>query len=90
VQLKKGGKSPVIRHNSSAEFVRILHGEVIIYLDGEQMSGIPGTTIYIPPQVPHGFKAVSESSTILVVHVPGVSPTSDHTVIYEDIDMVPR
>ncbi|MEM9278573.1 MAG: cupin domain-containing protein [Pseudomonadota bacterium] len=44
------------KHETHAETFYFLEGVVDFYLDGEWIRATPGTTIHVPPQVPHACK----------------------------------
>lgn len=47
-------------HRKAHSFILIIAGHGLATIEGKDMPIGPGSTIYIPPGVPHGFKTQSE------------------------------
>ena len=84
VQMRRGFPGPVNFHRKSTEFAYLVDGEAYGYIDGDVVRLQPHAGIFLPPGTPHGFKAVSETATLLVIHTPFVPPADDHTFILDD------
>ena len=53
--LKQGFSLGLHLHRHHAETFFILEGIVDFYIDGDWMTAIPGTTVHIPPSIPHAL-----------------------------------
>jgi hypothetical protein len=49
----------------------VLEGDVSFEIDGRRLSAGPGTSVYMPRGVPHGFLVESAVASMLGVMVPG-------------------
>lgn len=59
------------RHDSHAETFYFLEGVVDFYVDGDWLKGIPGTTIHVPPGVPHACRvADGKPARMLMIYQP--------------------
>lgn len=45
------------RHEHTDECFDVLEGEGTILLDGREVHGVPGTILYVPAGIEHGFRA---------------------------------
>jgi quercetin dioxygenase-like cupin family protein len=45
------------RHDHQDELFDVLEGEGTILIDGREVRGMPGTILYVPAGVEHGFRA---------------------------------
>lgn len=69
-----GFGSPYHLHHREDEAFYILEGEVALVCDGKWLVGGPGTYVFGPREIPHGFKVVgSEPASMLVLCSPGGS-----------------
>ena len=48
------------KHDTHAETFYFLEGEVDFYLDGKWIKAIAGTTIHVPPKIPHACKVAND------------------------------
>jgi cupin domain len=62
---------PMHIHHGIAEAFYVLDGEYIIFLDGNESRCPAGSFIFIPPEVPHGFRVGDVSSRKLNLYLPG-------------------
>ena len=53
------------------ESLFVIEGELLVHLDGQAHALRAGGFSLAPAGVPHAFKVVSESATVLVLHTPG-------------------
>ncbi len=53
----RGQVVPYHRHDHVDEVFDVLEGEGTILLDGREVRGAPGTILYVPARVEHGFRA---------------------------------
>lgn len=59
------------RHDTHAETFYFLEGVVDFYLDGEWIAAGPGTTIHVPPGIPHACKvANNQPAKMLMIFQP--------------------
>jgi ketosteroid isomerase-like protein/quercetin dioxygenase-like cupin family protein len=58
VTMPPGLTSPYHRHHNEDEAFYVLDGHVRFVADGEWLDGLPGTWVYGPRGIPHGFKVV--------------------------------
>ena len=53
------------------ESMYVIEGELLVHLDGEEHVLRAGGFSLAPAGIPHAFKVVSESATVLFLHTPG-------------------
>jgi quercetin dioxygenase-like cupin family protein len=58
-------------HTREDEVFHVLDGDVRFELDGRRQLAGPGTTVWMPRGVPHGFRVESPVATMLGVIAPG-------------------
>ena len=58
------------RHDHHAETFYFLEGCVDFYADGEWIRATPGTTIHVPPGMPHACRASGEPAKMLMIYQP--------------------
>ena len=59
------------RHDHHAESFYFLEGEVDFHIDGEWIRATPGTTIHVPPGVPHACRtAGGKPAKMLMIYQP--------------------
>jgi mannose-6-phosphate isomerase-like protein (cupin superfamily) len=61
---------PLHIHHDAAEAFYVLEGEYIIFLDGREFSCPPGSFIFIPAGIPHGFRVGKVASRKLNLYAP--------------------
>jgi quercetin dioxygenase-like cupin family protein len=61
---------PLHTHHDAAEAFYVLEGEYIIFIDGREFVSPPGSFIFIPAGVPHGFRVGRTASRKLVLYTP--------------------
>ncbi len=62
--------TPLHTHPADESMV-VVEGELLVHLDGEAHALRAGGFSLAPAGVPHAFKVVSESATVLFLHTPG-------------------
>ncbi|WP_299929634.1 cupin domain-containing protein [uncultured Nocardioides sp.] len=62
--------TPLHTHPADESMV-VMEGELLVHLDGGQHPLRAGGFSLAPAGVPHAFKVVSESATVLFLHTPG-------------------
>ncbi|SDP95249.1 Cupin domain-containing protein [Actinopolyspora xinjiangensis] len=59
-------------HKEMTELFVVHSGEVLLTRGAEQINAKPGTALYVPPGIPHGFANVSDSpAELLISFTPG-------------------
>ena len=53
------------------ESMFVVEGELLVHLDGQEHALRAGGFSLAPAGIPHAFKVVSESATVLFLHTPG-------------------
>jgi quercetin dioxygenase-like cupin family protein len=67
----RGFGPPRHNHTREDEVFHVLDGDVAIELDGRRHAAGPGTTVWMPRGVPHGFRIESAMATLLGIITPG-------------------
>jgi quercetin dioxygenase-like cupin family protein len=57
-------------HHAHAETFYILDGAVDFYIDGDWMTATKGTTVHIPPGVPHAVTTEGRTAKMLMIFQP--------------------
>jgi hypothetical protein len=70
VVMVKDKVTPLHTHPAD-ESLYVVVGELLIHLDGEKYSLRAGGFTLAPAGVPHAFKVVSDSATVVALHTPG-------------------
>ena len=58
LEMPVGLESPYHVHHDEDEAFYVLEGELAVVLDGQWLTAGPGTYVYGPRDIPHGFKVV--------------------------------
>ncbi len=61
---------PLHIHHGIGEAFYVLEGEYIIFLDGNEFRCPAGSFIFIPPEIPHGFRVGNVASRKLNLYLP--------------------
>ena len=61
---------PLHIHHGIAEAFYVLEGDYIIFLGGDEFRCPAGSFIFIPPEIPHGFRVGSIASRKLNLYLP--------------------
>jgi mannose-6-phosphate isomerase-like protein (cupin superfamily) len=61
---------PLHIHHDAAEAFYVLEGEYIIFLNDRELSCPTGTFIFIPAEIPHGFRVGTVASRKLNLYTP--------------------
>jgi quercetin dioxygenase-like cupin family protein len=65
------GESPYHVHHNEDEAFYILEGEITVYVGDEKIKAEPGTWVYGPREVPHGFRIEGNSpARFLLLYTP--------------------
>ncbi len=70
VQMTNGKVTPLHTHPAD-ETLYLLQGELLMHIDGQEFQLAAGGVAFAPRGVPHAFKVMSESCTVLCLHTPG-------------------
>lgn len=65
---------PVHRHAGVTEVLHVLRGTLVLWLDGQVIHATPGTSVVVPPGVPHTFWVdvdAPDATHVLAVVSPG-------------------
>ena len=66
-----GGGSPYHVHHNEDEAFYVLEGEITVYVGEERIKAQPGTWVYGPRDVPHGFRIEGDSpARFLLLYTP--------------------
>ena len=66
-EMPPGFASPYHTHHREDESFYILQGDVAFLIDGKWHHAEPGTFVFGPREVPHGFKAVGEKPVQMLI-----------------------
>jgi mannose-6-phosphate isomerase-like protein (cupin superfamily) len=69
--LPRGFAPPLHVHTREDEVFLVLDGDATFEIDGRRLAAGPGTSVYMPRGVPHGFVVSSPVATMLGVMTPG-------------------
>lgn len=70
VTMPPGLASPYHRHHNEDEAFYVLEGQVRFVFDGQWSDAGPGTWVYGPREIPHGFKVGAQPARILLLCAP--------------------
>jgi quercetin dioxygenase-like cupin family protein len=71
--MTQGKRTPLHTHPDADETMYVLHGEILMDLDGVQQRVSTGGLVLAPRGVPHAFLVLSETARLLCLHTPGGS-----------------
>lgn len=69
--LDQGKATPLHQHPGAEETFYMLEGEILLSLDGQQLTLHPGGSAVIPRGVPHAFLVTSPRARMLCLQTPG-------------------
>lgn len=61
----RGNVVPYHKHEHTDKVFDVLEGEGTILIDGREMRGVPGTILYVPAGIEHGFRADGTEQWVL-------------------------
>ena len=65
------GEAPYHVHHNEDEAFYVLEGEITVYVGDEKIKAEPGTWVYGPREVPHGFRIEGDSpARFLLLYTP--------------------
>lgn len=68
-QLPAGRSSPFHMHHKEEETFYVLEGELTFFSGSEKIQAQPGSTVFLPRKIPHGFRA-DTAARILILTTP--------------------
>ena len=63
--------TPLHRHPTEDESFYVLEGELLLHVDGRELTAGPGAFVAIPRGTPHAFTVTSETARVLTLLTPG-------------------
>jgi quercetin dioxygenase-like cupin family protein len=67
LEMPVGLASPYHVHRNEDEAFYVLEGELAVVVDGEWLTAGPGTYVYGPRNIPHGFKVVGTTPACMLL-----------------------
>ena len=67
----KGEAPPFHLHTREDEIFMLIKGEALLWLGEEQMELSEGGIVYLPKNIPHGYRIVSDTADLLMITTPG-------------------
>jgi quercetin dioxygenase-like cupin family protein len=68
--IRRGLEPPPHFHTREDELFYILSGEMIFTVGDEVITATPGMTVFLPREVPHGFRLLTEEAHVLILCTP--------------------
>lgn len=69
-EMPAGFASPYHTHHREDESFYVLEGEIAFVCDGKWLKAGPGTFVYGPREIPHGFKVIGAPARMLLMCTP--------------------
>ncbi|MCZ4095292.1 cupin domain-containing protein [Streptomyces sp. SID13666] len=69
--VNKGEAPPYHLHTREDEVFMLLKGEALVWSDGEEWELSEGGIVYLPKNVPHGYRITSDTADLLMICTPG-------------------
>jgi quercetin dioxygenase-like cupin family protein len=70
-RMPAGRSSPYHMHRNEDETFYVLEGELTFFTGSEKIRGGPGASVFLPRQIPHGFRADTSARILVLVTPPG-------------------
>ena len=67
----KGEAPPFHLHTREDEIFMLIKGEALLWLGDEQMELSEGGIVYLPKNIPHGYRITSNTADLLMITTPG-------------------
>ncbi|WP_326809841.1 cupin domain-containing protein [Streptomyces scopuliridis] len=67
----KGEAPPFHMHTREDEIFMLIKGEALLWLGEERMELSEGGIVYLPKNIPHGYRITSDTADLLVITTPG-------------------
>jgi quercetin dioxygenase-like cupin family protein len=71
--MTKGKTTPLHSHSEVDETFYVLQGEILVHIDGRELTLGSGGLAMVPRGVPHAFLVTSDTARILFLETPGTS-----------------
>jgi quercetin dioxygenase-like cupin family protein len=69
--VSKGEAPPYHMHTREDEVFLLISGSALVWSDDEEMELSEGGIVYLPKNVPHGYRITSETADLLMICTPG-------------------
>ncbi|MFC1407842.1 cupin domain-containing protein [Streptacidiphilus sp. N1-12] len=69
--VSKDEAPPYHLHTREDEVFMLLKGSALVWSDGEEMELSEGGIVYLPKNVPHGYRITSDRADLLMICTPG-------------------
>lgn len=67
----KGEAPPYHLHTREDEVFMLIKGEALVWSDDQEMELSEGGIVYLPKNVPHGYRITSDTADLLMICTPG-------------------
>ncbi|MFJ6893212.1 MULTISPECIES: cupin domain-containing protein [Streptomyces] len=67
----KGEAPPFHMHTREDEIFMLIKGEALLWLGEERMELSEGGIVYLPRNIPHGYRITSDTADLLMITTPG-------------------
>ena len=67
----KGEAPPYHKHTREDEVFMLISGEALVWSDDQRMELSEGGIVYLPRNIPHGYRITSETADLLMICTPG-------------------
>ncbi|WP_035803712.1 cupin domain-containing protein [Kitasatospora mediocidica] len=67
----KGEAPPYHLHTREDEVFMLLKGEALLWCDDKEMELSEGGIVYLPRNIPHGYRITSDTADLLMICTPG-------------------
>jgi quercetin dioxygenase-like cupin family protein len=69
--VEKGEAPPYHMHTREDEVFMLLEGSALLWSDDQEMELSQGGIVYLPKNVPHGYRITSDTADLLMICTPG-------------------
>ncbi|MER7789421.1 cupin domain-containing protein [Streptomyces sp. NPDC097640] len=69
--VNKGEAPPFHMHTREDEILMLIKGAALLWLGEEQMELSEGGIVYLPRNIPHGYRITSDTADLLMIATPG-------------------
>ncbi|MER7839375.1 cupin domain-containing protein [Streptomyces sp. NPDC096040] len=67
----KGEAPPYHMHTREDEIFMLVKGTALVWSDGQELELSEGGIVYLPKNVPHGYRITSDTADLLMICTPG-------------------
>ncbi|MGQ0573297.1 MAG: cupin domain-containing protein [Pseudonocardia sp.] len=71
IRIYQGGEPPMHVHHGEDEAFYVLDGHISYLIGDERHEAPAGTFVWLPREIPHGFRCRTESARVLCLMAPG-------------------